>query len=608
MSTQAPGAGQGAGGFDELGSPIPSDAPALGAGLLTLAPWADVPASVEVKETLAVIAAVGSLLTGGPAAGPAMRLLVSSEGCDIDGVNGGTRSSSVRRLLHPTQWAPSGDANVGMAVANTGVPLGLALLHFAGVRVAMLLGPTVGRRFLPKVFNDDCDYVGLCRFPAGPLIVYLFMYQGVTLGTFRVLYRHEMVGSVMAAVAVFVASLSVPFFVFKQLKRGVPSKGVHVEDPETTHPAAQIFFGSGEWCSVRRDHDWVNRWTTFVRYYRQEWSYYGVGEFAMTFLISAISAIRPQSWTECGHIKVGNGIVFLTATIMEAKFWPHARHRDSACDFSLHSAQFVAMMLMAVAYYAEDPALWTFGIALTLMVFAAMVLVVRTAMDLISELIVFCRGRRNRLQEMLFERNEAGEEAPLTELLGYDAMEEGDKAEDKVEDNTSEPEETTTLFSNFGRGSIRLPRRFSWSSRNSTGSPPRRGSPSSRSDPDLELRAINVDGVGAPNTVNMGRGNGAQAMFARGTADAGAGPQPVSRSFSVLHPVTGGIPTSAEEQEDEDSLAQSTVLSVGSVAPHDPRLSRASTARNLRGPPLPPPRRRQSFSGGELPRAQSYQV
>ena len=375
----------------------PSEAPTLVPANET-EPLPDVLPNRQALENTVAVAGITAAVASGPAAIGAARLLVSSEACVVEGAD-----TTTSWLLHPTGWEPDHNQAAGIVLANLSIFAGALLLAFLVHYPISWVAPSI----FPVFFYPGFDYIGFTRFPSVPLFVFFFLYQGTALGAMTlVLHAYAWAWRLMGFAASAVC-ICIPLVLYRELKRSVPRKGVFVRDKVCKNKVLRWLTGPGEWCSTRRNPDWVNRYTFLVRYYRERYSWFCTVDFGTAFLVAAAQSIRTNTMEGCGHVKAFTAIVFGVQLMVEACYWPHCRYRDSAMDFILLALQFCAMFLMATGYYAGDRNHWAFATASSLLLVAALGYVLKFVADLLSEIYVLLSGRRDRLQDAYFAAQES---------------------------------------------------------------------------------------------------------------------------------------------------------------------------------------------------------
>ena len=364
--------------------------------------------NVERVEAAGQAAAVGAIAGAGAGAGPAMRLIITSRPCRLGSRGGG---EELPRALHPTQWAPWGQPAAGMVLANYGFIIGFALVCFIVVQLAKI----GGTQCFPRFF-EGLDAQGFLRFPSMPLFIFQYFYQGTSLGGMMLVLRSPTLGCWGLGAATMLFCFVVPFMIFHRVRRDIPSQAVYVRDPKTSF-CENIFIGPGEWASLHRKTHWVHRWASVVRTYRQDTAWFQFIEFSASFALAGVQAATTETREQCGHVKMASAVLFLILFLMEGYVWPHHRYRDSAADVTMLGGQMSGMLLMALGYYkTDDDDHWLFNASSTLMLMAVVVMLIKAAVDLLSELYIFFTKRRTRLQDLTFRSEAKVAEAARFEL------------------------------------------------------------------------------------------------------------------------------------------------------------------------------------------------
>ena len=371
----------------------PTDEP-LGAVEETLPP--DVEDTLEKAQSVAEVAgeaaAVGALAGAGAAAGPAMRLVVAGALCKV-GEQVGERAYP--RALHPTQWKILDSQAAGMVVGNFFITLGFWMVMMCVVKIISTTN-----------IIETMDTLGLCRFPSAPLFVFQFLLQGTSLGAMMLVFYTPSPQAFVIGLSALLFCMAVPIFLIYKVSKGVPQLAYYQTDPETEQRVwLKALIGPGEWVSKNQDDHWAFRYAVAVRPFRQGWACFAFVEMAGSLAIAAVQASNAQSLVGCGHKKLCAAIVFLVLLIVEAVTWPRARVRDNWLTLLALFVQVLAMTCMAVGYYAENLEHTGFVIGANLLIVAVAVLLLKTALDLLSELYILVTRRRARLQRDQFARS-----------------------------------------------------------------------------------------------------------------------------------------------------------------------------------------------------------
>ena len=345
----------------------------------------------------AVIAGV----VGAGAAGAATQLVVVSGWCRTAG-----HHDRLPVTLNPTGLVIGGHPAAGMIVGNVTITLGFLML----CSIVLCVVKSVSPSNVAEKVEESMDAQGVLRFPSAPLFVFQLTFQGTTLGGMVLVLSPPETWAFALGACTLLASMLVPLFVFARVARDIPKRAVYLRDAEVT-PPMRLLIGQGEWVNREKDADWVHRYSSVVRTYRQPMAWYALIEFAGSFTLAAIHAVKTESLVACGHAKVASAMVFLILLVLEATLWPHARFRDSFADFVALGAQFSAMLAMANGYYrGENGSAWTFSVANHMLAAAVAVIFTKALLDIISELYILFSGRRRRLQALYYSYADGDEE------------------------------------------------------------------------------------------------------------------------------------------------------------------------------------------------------
>eukprot|EP01061_Rhynchopus_euleeides_P020948 TRINITY_DN3405_c0_g1_i1.p1 TRINITY_DN3405_c0_g1~~TRINITY_DN3405_c0_g1_i1.p1 ORF type:complete len:474 (+),score=146.78 TRINITY_DN3405_c0_g1_i1:107-1423(+) len=247
------------------------------------------------------------------------------------------------------------------------------------------------------------DTLGMCRFPSAPLFVFQFFLQGTSLGAMALVLHAPSHETFILGVASLVVCLVVPFMVLYKMAADVPAKAYFTEDERVADRKwLRLLIGPGEWVSVHEQEHWVMRYATILRPFSQQWACFSFVEMSSSLTIAAVDATTADTLVGCGHKKLFSGFVFALLLVIELMTRPRVRVRDIYLLTCVLLIQALAMVMMATGYYLEDLDHWTFNMASTLMLAAVGLLLVKTALDLISEAYIICTKRRQRLQQNAF--------------------------------------------------------------------------------------------------------------------------------------------------------------------------------------------------------------
>ena len=358
-------------------TPLPAPIPTV-----RVKPW-------EGTEKTGGIAAAGSLLSG-TTAGPTLRSVVVAQGCYRHEVE----SSELPLALHPTRWSPYGSAALGMVLGNFAIVCGVTVLSCGLVQALEFAAP---RLPIGSQLQDQMDSQGMLRFPSVPYFTLQFTYQGIVMGGMMLIMQPFSAAAFVVGVAAVLLCLALPFYAFVTIKNNVPAKATYMVEAGCGN-LRDLLLGPGEWVSKSRGEDYVNRYASLIRFYKQETAWYQFIEYCGSFSLAAMQSVIAANDVSCGHVKVGAGIVFAMLLGLQIYLQPLAKIRDQVCDIAVLTVQCLAMFLMGYGYYSVQSGAWMFDAASALLTSSLAVLVAKTCVDTCCEVYVFVSGRRRHLR------------------------------------------------------------------------------------------------------------------------------------------------------------------------------------------------------------------
>eukprot|EP01062_Namystynia_karyoxenos_P014197 TRINITY_DN15109_c1_g3_i6.p1 TRINITY_DN15109_c1_g3~~TRINITY_DN15109_c1_g3_i6.p1 ORF type:complete len:1214 (+),score=216.04 TRINITY_DN15109_c1_g3_i6:79-3642(+) len=359
----------------------------------------------------ASVAVAAISASSGPAAGRAAFLA---------GGDCGREPGELPRVLHPTGISLYKNQYLGALVGNIIVCSGAGLLGLLLIAVLETAGRYVGN----CQFLEELDTAGMLRFPAMPLCVFGLLYQGTSLASLRLLVTASSAGDntvvfAVAGAAGTLVCIAVPILLSLEMRRGVPRLAQYHHYAAARvgclpRGVVQWVTGPGEWVSVTRRVDWVKRYGSFVRPYREQRAWYGVADLATNFLLSCIGAYRPRGCDDCGHVRIFSGIVLLVAVGAERHAAPHARPRDNWLDPVAFFLQAGAALFSAWGFYLPgrdgsmgcDRARWQFQFASFSLMVSGLVVMLRMVLDLLTEAYIFRSKVRTEMQQQQWEHSD----------------------------------------------------------------------------------------------------------------------------------------------------------------------------------------------------------
>ena len=378
------------------GLPVPSgalqslvpDVQSIGTPVPVPNPTVRVVTPSEGTERAGDLAAAGSLLSG--TAGPTMRSIVAAQGCYRHEME----SSELPLALHPTRWSPYGSAALGMVLGNFAIVCGVTVLSCGLVQALEFAAP---RLPIGSQLQDQMDSQGMLRFPSVPYFTLQFTYQGIVMGGMMLIMQPFSAAAFVVGVAAVLLCLALPFYAFVTIKNNVPAKATYMVEAGCGN-LRDLLLGPGEWVSKSRGEDYVNRYASLIRFYKQETAWYQFIEYCGSFSLAAMQSVIAANDVSCGHVKVGAGIVFAMLLGLQIYLQPLAKIRDQVCDIAVLTVQCLAMFLMAYGYYSVQSGAWMFDAASALLTSSLAVLVAKTCVDTCCEVYVFVSGRRRHLR------------------------------------------------------------------------------------------------------------------------------------------------------------------------------------------------------------------
>ncbi|KAJ9472529.1 hypothetical protein DIPPA_06891 [Diplonema papillatum] len=280
--------------------------------------------------------------------------------------------------------------------------LGVMAAFSTGCYLLLGFARLAGRRAFPQLF-EGLDTQGLVRLPSAPLVVFTFLYQGTAYGAAMLLMEPPNPVAFCAGLSSFVLCTAIPIGVFHLVYRAVPTEAVCLPDDVYTGRLWAFWIGPAEWVSVQRSNHWVNRYASVMRTYREGAVWFSIVEYGSMFAIAAASAARVGSARGCGHVKLFSAAVFAAQLAAEAVLRPHARGRNNLLDLVLLACQTCGLLCLSAGFYLPfDPRHWTHGAAENFFLAAWVTLAVKVVCDVLTELFIFAKGRRSRLQATAF--------------------------------------------------------------------------------------------------------------------------------------------------------------------------------------------------------------
>ena len=346
----------------------------------------------KTREQEAQITSVTAAAGAGPAAGSAMKLVLIQSSCTVAG-----SEPDIPPTFHPTGLVVGGSQEAGAIVANFSIMVGFAAFFKLAATILYFVCPGV----LHKL--DTADAEGFLRFPSAPLFVFQWFYQGTSVNGMILTMYHKSWWQLAFGLFTTLVCVAVPFLVLYKVRKGVPSEAMYRNDTELCGFMSRLLIGRGEWVSLRKERHWVQRYASVIRTYNQRCAHFAFFEFMSALALSALSTVRVASLPQCGAVKTAQAIVFFVMLLILALYWPHVRHRDNAVGVLFLGLQASAVSLMAVSFFKDDkehPNIETASIVFSM---ATYLLMAQVLCDICTEVFVFVKKRRTRLQDMTWK-------------------------------------------------------------------------------------------------------------------------------------------------------------------------------------------------------------
>ena len=313
-------------------------------------------------------------------------------------------------ILHPTGISVNGNRYFGVIVGNLAIAAGVTLLSYVLVCFVFKCAPGC----LP--FQELLAAKGLTRFPSVALFIFLTLYQGTSYASLRLVASHNTTGELLCGLVSVVFCIMVPAVTAREVKRSVPSKAVY--RLEKGSPRYKTFMlGAGEWIAVSRSDLWHQRYRAMVKPYKERTAWFAVFSFLLAFAVGALNVPEVDSMVQCGHLKLGIGVLFAVIVAFIAVLCPYARWRDNIALIVLNGMTSSALFLQAFGFYSENLNDWRFLTAGTLFQGCMVLIIVKGITDLACDLFVLLTNRRSKLQEEIWpDEVKASFEAELVDM------------------------------------------------------------------------------------------------------------------------------------------------------------------------------------------------
>ncbi|KAJ9464598.1 hypothetical protein DIPPA_06967 [Diplonema papillatum] len=314
----------------------------------------------------------------------------------MDGTCGGDEIA-LHWIQHPTGLVVADSIALGVVVGNFILVCAVALLLRILVKVLVMLPCVSSRRTVT-------DVRAMVRFPAAPLFLLMFWYQGTAYGAFYLLFHPDAAWQAIFGIVACCVLVAAPVLIALKIRSSVPrygqfGKAYYREDSIQRSATYTYFFGPGEWVSKERNVLWGQRYQTVIKRYRQPFACFSLVDFWAMALVALATAISPESFVSCGHIRIALCLISFIVLCIELYLRPHARQTDNVMDIGRLTFQSLALLFMAIGFYTEVANHWAFGVALVCFTIAVGIVIVKVIIDVVLEICLFRSKRKVRIQE-----------------------------------------------------------------------------------------------------------------------------------------------------------------------------------------------------------------
>ena len=247
-------------------------------------------------------------------------------------------------------------------------------------------------------------YAGFGGLPSVWLYVFILLYQGTVFVTQYLIIYPSNLGQFLSGLFGLIFCVAVPFWVVYRVWRGVPKSAVYAGTEVGT--IGRILLGPGEWVAVSRGDLWLRNHMSPVRPYRQASAWFCAFFFLMMFAAGALTVPDTTDFVQCGHLRMGLAVLFLSMAIFVGSLRPYCRPRDNALYTLVYLATTAAMVFQGLAYYSEDLNDSRFETAVTVLTVAMVAILIKAAVDAVSDIYVIVSSRRRITQDTLWAKDD----------------------------------------------------------------------------------------------------------------------------------------------------------------------------------------------------------
>eukprot|EP01064_Diplonema_japonicum_P022580 TRINITY_DN3254_c5_g1_i1.p1 TRINITY_DN3254_c5_g1~~TRINITY_DN3254_c5_g1_i1.p1 ORF type:complete len:568 (+),score=51.35 TRINITY_DN3254_c5_g1_i1:59-1705(+) len=324
---------------------------------------------------------------GGTNAGAAAQLaLIAKSTC------GGETELSL--LFHPTQI-------FGFKTVN-GNPYTAALLGNYSLLLTSLVLTFFFIIFLKKTNPNDelTTLIGKSRCPSVTMLLFLILYQGNSFSAIQLIWHGTTNGEKTLGAAFILLNTVLPLYELWVLYIGKTRGKCAYFEPGSEDPVPAKY----HWLTGRGE--WVSGPELFSKKHQSMLKPFGEGypcgtaiEYVPMTALSVLFGSQSDSRPVCGHFRFAAGIasyaVMLLVCSQPSLF---SKKRDWVAFIARYALQGTALVMFAVGFYSDSDG-W-FQTGSILLIIGLVVILVKSVLDAVGELIVIKNSRRTKLEKM----------------------------------------------------------------------------------------------------------------------------------------------------------------------------------------------------------------
>eukprot|EP01062_Namystynia_karyoxenos_P080277 TRINITY_DN8615_c1_g1_i4.p1 TRINITY_DN8615_c1_g1~~TRINITY_DN8615_c1_g1_i4.p1 ORF type:complete len:1125 (+),score=175.97 TRINITY_DN8615_c1_g1_i4:77-3376(+) len=458
---------------ESVGAPSasPTRSPTLSPSLSPPRPSHDA-VQATLPDASAETAAVAlSIPTG---AGSAMgNLAMANTACNSAGT-----MRDLSRALHPTGLELGGNIYFGCLVCAVILVCGATILSYTALGAVRLMDKNgdgiLGKdeihssclKHIPVINESEAiDIAAVVRHPNTILVVVLFLYQGASFASLRLLIAHqdesgdEVPTWQRVAGGVFAFALAVlPYWIYRMVRRGItpmerddlPGMGPQVrarvrewDDPKPPRWLQWVLLSEhGDWVSCFRRKHWINSWDAAVRHFEGDYAAPGIAvDMWAMWCLSFTNAFPTRSSRACGHVRLAAAAVHMFQLLFCGILRPYRCVRDDIARSLTLFLLASALVLLAVGFYRaadeehqtvhdSDAVMYTAGVlqepAEIIMQCATAVVLLQVLLRVAAEVLLLFKGWRANSQTLEWAEREA-QQAELSDSLLLTAAPEAER-------------------------------------------------------------------------------------------------------------------------------------------------------------------------------------